>query len=330
MLFVTRTNLFLLIFFMISVPLVGSGLAEVSRETSDNPVAAKVNGRPIYFNELKPDIDDALARYKRSGVSSISDETKKRIQKQELARKVDFELLVQAGEKTLGSDIEQQVNERIKARQANDSKSDHSQKTTKGDLNNDAYRQHVKRQLLADEYLAKRGIQDLRVTEAEAKLYYEQNKQSFREAESVKVSHILIKLPKNPKPEEIAEARKEIERIRAEISAGKDFAEAAKQYSACASAKDGGDLGYINHGYMPKDFDTVAFSLKEGQVSDVVRTRHGFHLVKAFDKKPARIQEFVEVKEFIEKFLIKKVQANKTKEVVEELKREAKVEVYLK
>jgi parvulin-like peptidyl-prolyl isomerase len=80
---------------------------------------------------------------------------------------------------------------------------------------------------------------------------------------------------------------------------------------------------------MPKDFDMAAFSLKVGEVSEVVRTHYGFHLIKSIDKKPSRIQDFSEVKDFVGKYLIKQVQANKTKELIDELKRKAKVEVYL-
>lgn len=331
MLHASRSKLYLLISFMISVIMISYALAgPISNpEPENNTVAAKVNGRPIYFNELKQGVDNALARYRKNGAASISDETKNKIQKQELDQKVAFELLVQAGEKSFGKQIEQKVDEKIKAANAVQADGEHTRKSTTSNLNAVEHRQQVRRQLLADEYLTKRGIPDLRVTEAEAKKYYEQNKQIFRETESVKVSHILIQLPKNPKPEEITQARKEIERIHAEMVAGKDFTELAKQFSACASAKTGGDLGYINHGYMPKEFDDVAFSLKKDEVSNVVRTRHGFHLIKAFDKKSSRIQAFSEVKDFIDKFLIKQDQANRIKEIVDELKHNAKIEVYL-
>jgi peptidyl-prolyl cis-trans isomerase C len=188
----------------------------------------------------------------------------------------------------------------------------------------------VRRQLLADEYLAKRLDKDLKVPDAELKKYYEQNAKNFMEPESVRVSHILIKIPSKSKPEDIAQVRKEIEQIRAEIVGGKDFAEIARQRSACASSQAGGDLGYIKHNYMPQEFDTVAFALKAGELSDVVRTRHGFHLIKVFDKKPERLPEFAGLKDFIEKFLLKDVQKKKVEEIVSELRRDAKVEIFLK
>ncbi len=328
MLHASRSKLYLIISFMISVTMASYALAGPISNPDNKTLAAKVNGRPIYLKELEQGVDKALARYRKNGAGSISDETKKKIQKLELDQKVAFELLVQAGERTFGKEIEQKVDERIKTANTVQADGEHTRKSAASNLNADEHRKQVRCQLLADEYLKKRGITDLRVSEAESKKYYEQNKQSFRETESVKVSHILIPLPKNPKPEEITKARKEIERIHVEIVAGKNFAELAKQFSTCASAKDGGDLGYINHGYMPKEFDDVAFSLKKGDVSDVIRTRHGFHLIKAFDKKPARIQEFNDVKDFIDKFLIKQVQANKIREIVDELKHNAKVEIF--
>jgi peptidyl-prolyl cis-trans isomerase C len=321
----TRIMLSCLTIHLITIAIVGFAMAE---QRSDKLVVAEVNGRAIYFSQLQPNIDEALAKYKKYGALSVSEETKKRLRNEELDRQIDFELVVQAAEKSLGSEVEKKVEDKIKEARANASKSEREQKSAEANQGNDEYRQQVRRKVLFDEYLTKRGIQELQVPEAELKKYYEQNRQSFKEPESRRVSHILIMLPKKPKPEEVAEARKQIVKIREEAVGGKSFADLAKQYSACATAKDGGDLGYISRGYMPQDFSKVAFALKDGEISDVVSTRHGFHLIKAFDKKPERIQELAEVKDFIEKFLLREVRMKKIKEITKELRRATKVVVY--
>lgn len=326
----TRIILLLLTIQLFLVAAAGAAITAPLSGAGENPIAAKVNDKPIYFSQLEKNITAALARYKKYGADNVSEETRKQIQKEELERQVAYELMAQAGERIIGGDVEQKVNERIKAKHAANSKSEQSRTSLASDLKNAEYRKQVRQQIYVDRYLEKQGLQDLSVPEAELRKYYEQNKASFKEAESVKVSHILIMLPKNPKPEEVVEARRKIERIRQEVLSGKSFAELAIQFSACASAKSGGDLGYITHGYMPLEFDKVAFTLKVGDISDVVRTLHGFHIIKVIDRKPERIQEFGEVKAFIEKFLLTKAQAKWIEGLAETLKREARVEVYLK
>ncbi len=293
-------------------------------------VAAKVNGRPIYLAEMQLAINKAESRFKKYGAKDgMSDETKKRLRQEELDRLIARDLLEQAGEKSFGKEIERKVDEKIKAEQSQVSTADIPAKAVKRGIDKDEYRRQVRSRLLVDEYLAKRGAKDVAVSEAELKKYYEKNSRSFMEPERVKVSHLLIKLTAKPTSEEIAKAKNEIEQIRAEIMAGKDFPEMAKQRSACASAKSGGDLGYIRHNYMPKAFDDIAFSQKAGEISEPVRTLHGFHLIKVFDKKPARVPELVEIKGFIEKVLSSEIQKKKVGEIVQELRRAAKVEIFL-
>ena len=293
-------------------------------------IAASVNGRPILLAKLQPAINKAEARFKKHGArDGMSDETRKRLQQEELDRLIALELLEQAGEKSFGKEIERKVDEKIEAEQSQVSTADIPAKAVKRGIDKDEYRRQVRSRLLVDEYLAKRGAKDVAVSEAELKKYYEKNSRSFMEPERVKVSHLLIKLTVKPTSEEIAKAKNEIEQIRAEIMAGKDFPEMAKQRSACASAKSGGDLGYIRHNYMPKAFDDIAFSLKAGEISEPVRTLHGFHLIKVFDKKPARVPELSEIKGFIEKVLSSEIQKKKVGEIVQELRRAAKVEIFL-
>lgn len=317
-----------LLIFLIFVSAGSMALADSALDSAETRIVAKVNDRPILFSQLKPVIDAAQAKFKKYGANSISDETRKRIQSEELERQIAFELLVQAGEKTFDKEIEKKVDEKISAKQASGLKDGQKRKTVEADLKNDVYRNKVRRQLLVDEYLVKKTGNDLKVPEAELKKYYEQNARGFIESESVRISHILIKIPPKAKSEDIAQAKKEIERIRAELVGGKDFAEMAGQHSSCSSSKAGGDLGYIKHNYMPQEFDKVAFALKAGELSGVVKTRHGFHLIKAFDKKPERVPELTEMKDFIEKHLMKEAQKRKQEEIVLELRREAKVEYF--
>jgi len=125
-------------------------------------------------------------------------------------------------------------------------------------------------------------------TEEQLKAYFAANKDHFDRVE-VKVRHIVIRVSKSATPAERAAAKEKLEGLRAEIAAGKlDFATAAKKHSHCPSGPDGGDLGYIfrKGGLVDDVFAKAAFALKQGELSGVVETEFGLHLIQVTDRKP--------------------------------------------
>lgn len=328
--FVAKQTAFVVGGLLLALLVLSTAVAGPLESSCDPPIAARVNGKAIPFSRLDPFVDAVLRKLSKRGARNVSEATRMQIQQEELDKLIANELLEQAGEKLLAKDLDQQADALSDAKEGSDLQPGHHQASADTDPSNPDSRHQVRRNFLVDEYLIKRGLKDLRVPEVEVKKYYDLNKKNFTELEALKVSHILIALPMNAKSEDVAKARKEIDQIRDEVLHGKDFAEVAMKQSSCASAASGGDLGYIQHGFMPREFDSVAFALKMGEVSEVVRTRHGFHLIKAFDKKPEKVKEFDEIKDFIQKFLVKEVQKKKIAEIVEELKREADIEICLK
>ena len=203
---------------------------------------------------------------------------------------------------------------------------------------NDAYKKQLKelgiddnflkyqfeRNLASDNYKEKFN-KDNSVTNDEIKKYYDENKDDFY-IDQVEASHILIKTiddeDKKLSDEKKAEAKKKAEEVLAKAKAGEDFSELAKEYSQdTVSAKNGGDLGFFKKGEMVKPFEEAAFSMKVGEISDLVESDFGYHIIKVTDKED-RQKTFDEVKETIRKTL----QDEKCDAQVEKLKEEAKVE----
>jgi peptidyl-prolyl cis-trans isomerase D len=118
------------------------------------------------------------------------------------------------------------------------------------------------------------------------------------------VSHILFKTT-GKTPEEIAKIRATAEDVLKQLKAGADFSELAKKYSEDTSAQSGGALGWIVHGQTVKEFEQAAFSMKPGQISDLVTTTYGIHILKVTDKQFAHLQTLDEVKESIRSALEK-------------------------
>ena len=141
------------------------------------------------------------------------------------------------------------------------------------------------------------------ITEEDAREFYNKNVNSYKTPEQVRASHILIKPDKsdpNADPNEAEAADKaKIEQLLEKIKAGADFAELARANSACSSAAKGGDLGLFAKGRMVPPFEKAAFELEVGQVSNVVKTRFGYHIIKVTDRKEATVTTFEQAKDEI-------------------------------
>jgi len=133
--------------------------------------------------------------------------------------------------------------------------------------------------------------------------YYQNNKEKFGRPKRVKVRHILIKAEAQDK-EGSAKARQKAESVREEAAQGKDFAQLAKKYSEDPGTKDrGGEIGFISKGMVVPEFEQAAFSMKAGEISSVIQTPYGFHILKADEIQEASTQPMEKVKDQIEVLL---------------------------
>lgn len=197
-----------------------------------------------------------------------------------------------------------------------------------------------------------------RLTEAELQRYYEENRDYFDEV-TVRASHILLKVPAGASEKERQAAGDRLRALRGEILARKlDFAEAARKSSQCPSASQGGDVGYlprkfddeaflkkalssklderdmtrlndgvrsINKYGMEEAFLKSAFSLKVGELSAVVQTSHGLHLIKAVDRKSGERTTYEQIKEEVQRTAAEELRRT----LVAQLHTNARIEVFL-
>jgi peptidyl-prolyl cis-trans isomerase D len=150
------------------------------------------------------------------------------------------------------------------------------------------------------------GVQ---VTQDDLQAYYNQHRDQYRVAEQAKVSHILIKTPlpgTDGKVDDkgVADAQKRAEDVLKQLKAGAKFEDLAKKYSEDpGSAKEGGSLGWIGKGRTVPEFEKAAFSLPKGQISDLVKSSYGFHIIRVDDRQDAHMKTLDEVKAEIEPIL---------------------------
>ncbi len=141
------------------------------------------------------------------------------------------------------------------------------------------------------------------ISQEEIETYYETNIDDFVVQKEVKARHILIGVSPDADPEKIEEARKRAEEVLAKAKKGEDFASLAEKYSEGPTAKKGGDLGYFPRGRMVREFEDAAFSSAPGEISPLVRTRFGFHIIKVEDVREERTRGLDEVRTSIESTL---------------------------
>jgi peptidyl-prolyl cis-trans isomerase D len=173
------------------------------------------------------------------------------------------------------------------------------------------------------------GVQ---VTHDELQAYYNQHRDEYRVAAQAKVSHILVKTPlpgPDGKVDEkgVAEAQRRAEDLLKQLKGGAKFEDLAKKYSEDpGSAKEGGSLGWIGKGRTVPEFEKAAFSLPKGQVSDLVKSSYGFHIIRVDDRQDAHMKTLDEVKDQVEPLLKQQKAQAMAQKQAEDLLQQAKTQ----
>jgi len=168
----------------------------------------------------------------------------------------------------------------------------------------------LKKYFLIRKYISQK-IKENPVSEEQMRDYYERNKEKFVIPEKRKISHIVVS------------DKEKAETLWKKLKEGAEFALMAKENNIDGSKKTGGDLGWISKGHMVKEFEDVAFNLKKNEMSGVVKTKFGYHIIRLEDVKLAEQKSFEDVKEDIRK----KIEEEMIRQLEENLRRKYNVKV---
>ncbi len=312
------------IIFCVIVPQAGAGESASAKEK-----VAVVNGTIVTRGELDQELQVVMKRFGRDG-KNVGAAQLSQLESQVLESLIDRELLFQEAEqagiriddKTLDAQLE-----KLKKRFSDEG--GFKKAMEQMHLSEQDVRRQIRRGMTIEQWIDGKFVHSISVPEKEVKEYYDSHLKMFQRPEEVRASHILIKVDAKADEQTKLKARKDLEEIQKKLLKGEDFAKLAKKYSQGPSAAKGGDLGYFRRGQMVPPFEKAAFALKPGEVSDIVVTRFGYHLIKVSDIKPAKTFSYPEVKEKLTGFLKKEKISQAIDAHVTELKKGAKVERFL-
>lgn len=190
----------------------------------------------------------------------------------------------------------------------------------------ESYRDHLFRLVSARKF-REALVADIVVSDADIHTYYLENPERFRIPESVRARHILVAVKPTDGDAAMDAARARIETILERLELGADFAELASRFSDDSSAARGGDLGYFPRGQMVDSFEQAAFSLEPGELSDVVQTPYGLHLIKVESRQPSQIVDEELVREDVRNYLFERERAQRLEHELASLRAAADIEI---
>ncbi len=142
------------------------------------------------------------------------------------------------------------------------------------------------------------------INEWEIRAYYEDNPSMFKQEKEVRARHILFRVPSDTTEDGKEKIKEKALSVLEKARSGQDFSELAREYSEAPTKEQGGDLGYFSGGQMVESFEKAAFNMEKGQISDLVETTYGYHIIKVEDIKEERVKDFEEVRDQILDILI--------------------------
>ncbi len=297
-------------------------------QASPGTVLAKVNGVAITRGERDRALQEILAQGGGRGGQQPTPEMMPQMENAALDQLINIEVLYQKGKKLTVKDLEQKVDEKVgQTRKQFPSQADFEKALKGANITENKLKDLARRNIVIDNLMQKEVFSKITVTEADAKKFYDDNPDKFKMPERTQASHILISADQKATPEDKKKAKEKAEAIRKRVAKGEDFAAVAKAESNCPSAAKGGDLGYFGKGQMVPEFEKAAAALKLGELSDVVESPFGYHIIKVMDRKPADTVKFADVKDKIEDYLKSQKAQKPMTDYVDKIKKEAKVEI---
>lgn len=299
--------------------------AEAAKPAPNRPLV-KVNGTAITQLEVDRAVKVMLAQSQVK--QPLPPETMKQAETAAIEQLTAAEILYQEAAKLAIPDLDKQIAEKVAQNRAKFKSETEFLDALKGiDMTPQDMQEFTRKDIVINNFIEKKFAANAAATEAEARKFYDENlDQYFKQPETVRASHILISADEKATPEEREKAKEKAEALLKRLKAGEDFAALAKAESVCPSSTQGGDLGTFGRGQMVGPFEDSVFALKPGEVSGLVETQFGYHIIKLVEKQELKTEKFEDVKDKIANFLKGQKVQQELSSFMDELKKSAKIE----
>lgn len=299
----------------------------VAAADTNNPILAKVNGVAVYKAELDKRMN-LLVRQISMQPNQLSEADIAELRQRVLNDLIEYKMLLQEAEKQgLKVDAAEVDAEFAALKSGFNSDADFAKALADSGVAEADFRQTVTDSILIQKLFDKQLASKIAVSEKEALEFYQNNPSLFEQEERVHARHILKMVAPNANAIERDKQKKELEEVLRAIKNGADFAEMAMKYSDDSSKIMGGDLGYFTRGRMVKPFEDTAFTLEIGDVSGIVETQFGYHIIKVEDHQQPRTIPFEEIKGVLVENLSIQKQQEAIGKYVGELRKKAQIEI---
>ncbi|MEE2645124.1 MAG: peptidylprolyl isomerase [Myxococcota bacterium] len=295
--------------------------------TGKDGLIAKVNGTPVSLSDFQSKYDRLAQTFKRRN-RPIPNRLAKRYRESILKRLVDSVLIDQEAKrrqvKVSNEDLEAEF---TRYKEMFRTEERFTRYLESASLNAEQIRKNLQGNLILKALLAVDS--SAAVTDEELQRYYDQNQNRYQSKEQVHARHILIKVAQDADEAAVEAAKQRALAALKRAREGEDFAALAGELSEGPTKSRGGDLGFFGRGQMVPPFEKAAFALEANKISEPVRTRFGWHIIKHLARKAGSTKSFDEVKESIRKLLTSRASRKARSTLLQRLRSEATIESYL-
>jgi len=281
------------------------GEAGLAANGADSTVVITVNGNPITRADVEVEVSRLFRQFGGKASPAQAEQMKPMLHENAKDNLVKKALLLEEASRREIEIPSGNLDERIADYKSNFPDEETFRKNLAGFcLTEEGFRKEMRDECVIGE-LVSQVVTDLAgVTEDMVTDRYRQNPAKYQKPEEVRASHILLTVKPDESPEARDEKRAKIADLRQQVLDGADFAEVAREHSDCKSSVMGGDLGWFGRNRMVKPFEEAAFALGVGEVSEVVETQFGYHVIKVTDRHESRNLAFDEAKGMVRQELI--------------------------
>jgi peptidyl-prolyl cis-trans isomerase SurA len=306
-----------------------------SGDTVIEEIVARINNQIITRSELQRSREQMMAELRQQGVGE-NDPRLQEAQRNLLRDMIDQQLLVQKGQ-DLGISADTELVKRLDQirKQMNLDSMDELEKVAQQQgVSYEDFKQNLRNSIITQQVISREVGSKIQITEDEEKQYYEEHQKEMEQPEQVRLSEILIPTQEGAElqsgaedPQAVAAAEAKAQQVLAAIRGGAKFEDEARANSHGPTAKEGGDLGYFKRGSLAKELEDKTYAMKAGDVSDVIRTKQGFVILKVTEHQMAGLPPLKQVAPQIQEMLYMKKLQPRLREYLTKLREDAFIDL---